>query len=400
MGGKGKKAKDAAQKKGAKDKAHKNKQSSSKKALKAEQAVARAAHAEAREQLKEYHKLRSVAEQETRDEVRQAAVKSAGAVVHGVTRTVQEAARHVSVHYEAPRPLKARSVVGAWDLHNHSVYSDGSCTVDELIEQARSAGLTRMAITDHDSLSQLSAIRARARELSFPVLAGTEVSACDPKTGHKVHILAFGLEATPDGSGPVEKLVAPTLWARSANTLWQAWVLKRQGVEFSGHYVSLDEVVEVAGQSTGVYKQHVMEALTRRPRTDPDYQFCYQCWFKGSSPANRDISYPNADDAVRAIREQGGTPVLAHPGQTDSWALIPELVGAGMLGIEAYHPDHSAVDQHLAFEAAERYGLFVTGGSDYHGKYGTPPALGTAFVCPEEAGQRVEALFAAEAGLS
>ncbi len=253
------------------------------------------------------------------------------------------------------------------------MFSDGSCTVDELIAGARAAGLTRIAITDHDCLSQLSFIRARSRELSFPVLAGVEVSAHDPATGRKVHVLGFGLEATADGSGPVERLVAPTLFARTATSLWQAWVLKREDVEFSGHRLSFDEVYDVARASTGIYKQHIMEALTRRPHTDPDYQFCYQCWFKGDSPANRTVEYPTAVEAVRAIREQGGMPVLAHPGQTKSWAIVPELVGAGLMGIEAFHPDHGPVEEGLAFELAERLGLFVTGGSDYHGKYGSSP---------------------------
>ena len=215
-----------------------------------------------------------------------------------------------------------------------------------------------------------------------------------------MHVLGFGLEATADGSGPVERLVAPTLFARTATSLWQAWVLKREDVEFSGHRLSFDEVYDVARASTGIYKQHIMEALTRRPHTDPDYQFCYQCWFKGDSPANRTVEYPTAVEAVRAIREQGGVPVLAHPGQTKSWAIVPELVGAGLMGIEAFHPDHGPVEEGLAFELAERLGLFVTGGSDYHGKYGSSPALGTSFVCPEEAESKVEGLFASEAALS
>lgn len=400
----GKKTRDDAARGKSKDKSKassaKVKAGSAAKAKARKKAVKKAARAAEREQMKEYRELRKAADRAVMETIRQAAAESAEAAVHSAARTAQEAARRLSPRYDAPRPLEARSVVGSWDLHVHSVFSDGSYTIDELIGQARDAGLTRIAITDHDSLSQLSAVRARARELSFPVLAGTEVSAYDPATGRKVHILAFGLEATPDGSGPVERLVAPTLYARTANTLWQAWTLKRQGAEFSGHHVSLDEVAEVAGQSAGIYKQHLMEALTHRPRTDPDYQFCYQCWLTGSSAANHDIPYPSAADAVRAVREQGGVPVLAHPGQTDSWALVPELVGAGLLGIEAYHPDHGAVEERLAFEAAERFGLFVTGGSDYHGRYGTAPALGASFVCPEEAGSRVEALFATEASLS
>ena len=289
-----------------------------------------------------------------------------------------------------------RSVVGAWDLHSHSVFSDGSCTVDELISQARAAGLSRIAITDHDCLLQLSYIRTRAREVGFPVLAGTEISCRDPKTGRNVHILAFGLEASRDGDGPVDRIVTDTLYQRSANTLWQAWTLQRMGAEFSGKHVSLDEVVATAGTSFGVYKQHVMEALTGRHHEDPDYRFFYQCRFKGDSPANHDIRYPDPVSVVRAIGEQGGVAVLAHPGQMSSWASVPDLVAAGLAGIEAFHPDHGPVDEELAFEAAARHGLFVTGGSDYHGKYGEPAALGQDFIMPEEAGARVDELFARE----
>ena len=313
-----------------------------------------------------------------------------------VGNAVDIAARNV----RASRPATARTVQGAWDLHAHTVFSDGSCTVDELVERARNLGLAGIAITDHDTLAPLSYVRARSRELGFPILAGTEISGIDRQSGRKVHVLAYGLEATSDGTSPVERMVAETLYARTANTLWQAWVLKQRDVEFSGRRISLDDIVRTAGQSTGVYKQHLMESLTKRPRTDPDYKFFYACQLKGSSPANRDIPYPAVQDVVRAVREQGGTPVLAHPGQQHTWELIPELVRAGLLGIEAYHPDHGPVEQTLAFEAAADFGLFVTGGSDFHGKYGLAANMGEAFVMPEEAGEPVRALFERETTLA
>ena len=328
------------------DKAGKAKAKATRKAEK------RALKKEAAEQAKAGRAIRKATDRALRDLVRQTTVEATDTAARSAVRTAQQAVKRLSPRYEAPHPVSGRSVVGSWDLHMHSVFSNGSRTVDELIAEARTAGITRIAITDHDSLARLSYVRERAHELSFPVLAGVEVSARDMATGRKVHILGFGLSATEDGSGPVERLVAPTLTARTANTLWQAWVLQRQGIEFSGKYLSLDELVATAGESTGVYKQHVMETLTHRSYTDPDYQFCYACWFKGESPANRDIPYPPAIDAVRAIREQGGVPVLAHPGQTDSWTLVSDLVGAGLLGIEAYHPDHSERDRELAFELA------------------------------------------------
>ena len=89
------------------------------------------------------------------------------------------------------------SPAGTLDLHMHSVYSDGSETVEGLIAAAQGMRLAGIAVTDHDCLRQLSSIRAAARGAAVPVLAGVEVSAMDPATGHKLHVLAYGLEATP-----------------------------------------------------------------------------------------------------------------------------------------------------------------------------------------------------------
>ena len=287
-----------------------------------------------------------------------------------------------------------------FDLHMHSVFSDGSFTVDELIDRARENGLAGIAITDHDSLSQLSEVRQRARAHGFPVLAGLEASCWNPASGRKVHVLCYGLEATPAGDGPLERILADTLRARTANTLWQAWTITRANVDFKGRQITVDDVIITAGRSTGVYKQHVMQALTALPYLDPEYQRCYKHLFKNGGIAQYDISYPDARDVVRAMREQGGHPVLAHPGQLDSWDIVPDLVKAGLEGIEAHHPDHDASDAAHAHELAEKFGLFVTGGSDFHGRYGAPKDVGCCGITTDEAGERVAELFEQERDLS
>ena len=288
-----------------------------------------------------------------------------------------------------------RDVVGSYDLHAHSTFSDGSKGVAELVREAWEAGLAGLAVTDHDSLSQLSEVRETARAFGLPVLAGVEVSAWNPGTGRKVHVLGYGLEATADGSGPLERIVAETLAARTATSLWQAWAIARSG----WRELDLGRVARVAGRSTAVYKQHVMEALCGQAYTERDYQALYRSLFKGGGVAARDIAYPAATDVVRAIREQGGVAVLAHPGQMDSWSAVAELVGEGLQGIEAFHPDHDEKDEERARGVAGEFGLFVTGGSDFHGRYGAPACLGERFVTPEEAGERGAELFSAEAGL-
>jgi predicted metal-dependent phosphoesterase TrpH len=292
---------------------------------------------------------------------------------------------------------------GRLDLHAHSTFSDGSETARTLMRQARALGLAGLAVTDHDCIRQLSAVRQMAREEGLPVLAGCEVSAYDPASGHKVHLLAFGLEATPDESGPLERLMAPTLRARTANTLWQAWKLQRLDElrTAEGEPFGIDRVVEVAGESEGVYKQHVMQAACGLPRTDPAYEALYKRWFgRPDGLVAEDIAYPEAETAVRAILEQGGVPVLAHPGQMDNWAAIPGLVAAGLRGIEVHHPDHTAADVERAREAAAAHGLLMTGGSDFHGRYGAPSALGTCTVGLDEAGEAARDLFEREALLS
>ena len=208
------------------------------------------------------------------------------------------------------------------------------------------------------------------------------------------------MEATADGSGPLERLVSGTLAARTANTLWQAWTIANAHERFPGRApLSLDVLARTAAPSTGVYKQHIMEALSGLPYTDPAYQQLYRRLFKNGGIAQRDIGYPEAIDAVRAVREQGGIPVLAHPGQMDSWSMIPDLVEAGLQGIEVHHPDHTAIDVDRAREAAAAYDLLTAGGSDFHGRYGAPPMLGCCGISVGEAGERIVRLFERERAL-
>jgi phosphoribosyl 1,2-cyclic phosphate 1,2-diphosphodiesterase len=282
-----------------------------------------------------------------------------------------------------------------YDLHTHSTFSDGSQTPEQIVAEACGLGLARIAITDHDSLRQLSRVRRVARDAAIPVLAGTEVSCMDHRTGRKIHILAFGLEATRDSSGPLERIVDETLAARTANTLWQAWRIIRARVEFDRWGLSMEELLRASRESTGVYKQHVMWALTELDYNDARYQACYRRLFKNGGIAQRDIDYPEATEAVRAVREQGGVPVLAHPQQMNSWESVPDLLRAGLMGIEAYHPDNDEAATARVFELVREHGLIATGGSDYHGRNGAP-ALGQCTIAAEEAGEGVERLFERE----
>lgn len=254
------------------------------------------------------------------------------------------------------------------DFHVHSIISDGSEDVETLVRAAAASGLTHIAFTNHDTTRGVdTAIRA-GRAAGVRVVGGIEVSAYDPLRERKVHIVGLGMR---EDAPACAQLCGPTLAAREANTRWQLDRLLE-----TGHAVRQDVVEAWAARSTCLYKQHLMAALTDEPYTSSAYQALYRSLFKGDGPCARDIAYVDARDAVAAIVEDGGLPVLAHPGQLDSWDFVPDLVRCGLAGIEERHPDHGSADEARARELAEAHGLFLSGGSDYHGAFGAPPSVG------------------------
>jgi len=115
---------------------------------------------------------------------------------------------------------------------------------------------------------------------------------------------------------------------------------------------------------------------------------------KSSGPANVPRRRLAPLDAVRVIRRASGVPVLAHPGLAERDELIPELVAAGLLGIEVYYAEHSSAQVAAYLALCRRYDLIATGGSDYHGpQSGRANPLGTPAVpwsAWEELQRRVE----------
>ena len=258
------------------------------------------------------------------------------------------------------------------DLHTHTTISDGSNPFAQLMGEARVRGLSHLAVTNHDTTIGLGLVAQQAAVQAFSVVCGVEISAWDPATRRRVHILGLGLG---EESPAVRDLCQVTLARRSANTAWQM----RQLLD-AGFAVDVEYAAELAARSTGFYKQHLMAALTDAEFSSAEYQLLYKTLFKNGGIAQRDIRYVDMRDAVDAVVADGGVAVLAHPGQFDNYESVPALVDAGLSGIEKFHPDHDCRDTQLCEELAARYGLFCTGGSDYHGRFGKVPYPGYRFI--------------------
>ncbi|SFL70832.1 hypothetical protein SAMN04487943_103212 [Gracilibacillus orientalis] len=254
------------------------------------------------------------------------------------------------------------------DLHVHSYYSDGSNSVEELMKQAVKEGVTHMSIVDHDTVARWTEIQALGKKYGVDVIPGIEISAYDYKRDRKVHVLGYHYRTD---APHIHELCAPLLKRRHENSLWQI-----EQIRSLDYGIDQDEIAQTAKPSQAIYKQHIMDHITTEPYTSEDYKKVYRALFKGDGVANRDIAYVDVFDAVKAIVLDGGIAVVAHPGQLNSYDLIPELVDIGLGGIELAHPDHTKADHQRVIELANQYNLLKTGGTDYHGEYGIEIGIG------------------------
>lgn len=254
------------------------------------------------------------------------------------------------------------------DLHVHSSYSDGSKSVREVMQRAKTNGVTHLSFVDHDTVSGLDEVMEQGMIRGIEVIPGIEISAYDFKRNRKVHILGYNYR---QDAVHIKSLCNPLLERRHQHTLWQI-----KQIIAAGYSLDTEAILESAHPSKTIYKQHVMKHLTKAPFTSESYQTLYRKLFKGDGVACGDIEYVDAFDAVRAIIADGGLAVVAHPGQLDSYDLIPELVEHGLAGIERNHIDHDRKDWQKVEALAYRFNLMMTGGSDYHGSYGVKIAPG------------------------
>lgn len=261
------------------------------------------------------------------------------------------------------------------DLHVHSYYSDGADSVEGVIKKAKKAGLAAISFVDHDTVSGWQEQQQIAETYGIQAIPGIEISAYDFKRQRKVHIL--GYRFSPEARA-ITRLCSEMLKLRHDHSMWQV-----SQIRAAGFNLDAKAVIASAKPSTTVYKQHIMQQLTDAHYTSEEYKFLYKSLFKGTGVAAGDVEYVDAADAVRAIVADGGIAVVAHPGQLDSFELIPELIGAGLGGIERNHFDHSVEDHRKVEELAQQYGLVMTGGSDYHGAFGTAIEPGD-IVSPED----------------
>jgi 3',5'-nucleoside bisphosphate phosphatase len=243
------------------------------------------------------------------------------------------------------------------DLHSHTDQSDGSLSPAELLAAARESGVDTLGITDHDTFAGYDQAVPIARDAGVELVCGIELST--KLNGHSVHLLGYFFR--PDGLAEFREWVAEMQASRRERNVRLAARLRELGLD-----VTLEEAEARGRGMTG--RPHFAQILLEKGYVS-NLRQAFDEYLDESAKGYVHRQEPQFAESVDRIRKAGGIASLAHPVRVngDVPALLPGLCAAGLNAIEAYHSDHGPADVALYLELARKYGLLVTGGSDFHG---------------------------------
>jgi len=267
--------------------------------------------------------------------------------------------RHARPHV-APPVGGGESVV---DLHTHTLRSDGVLQPLELVQAAAAAGIRTLAITDHDSLAAYrELVDARAIPESIELLPGVEINALSrgiPLADGELHVLGFGMN--PDD----EALEAALVQQRAARRLrFERTVARLReiglGIDDQVGHIDLTRDDALGRPTIG------RALIAAGHATSVEDAFQRLIGWGGPAYVQREGMGPR--EAIEAIRDAGGVPVLAHFSEAPTqMPLLRELQQLGLAGLEVYYISFRPETVMLVRDVAARLGLLATGGSDYHG---------------------------------
>ena len=248
------------------------------------------------------------------------------------------------------------------DLHMHSTCSDGTDTPEQLLENVRKAGITFFSVTDHDSV-EAAGMMADIRSVNDPFfISGVELS-CKDEDG-QYHILGYAIDPQ---ARPIRNVVHKAHNIRMDKVAMRLRKLKEDfGITFP------EEEVELLLAQPNPGKPHIGNLMVRYGYTESKEQAFREYLNDMRIPSG----YVRPEEAIKAILDSGGVPVLAHPfyGSGDQLILgaemeerLRKLVRFGLEGTEAYYSGFTEKLTRQMLALADAFGLYVTAGSDYHG---------------------------------
>jgi 3',5'-nucleoside bisphosphate phosphatase len=263
--------------------------------------------------------------------------------------------------------------VPGFDLHTHTVFSDGTTTPEDNVREALTLGLEGLGITDHDTTAPYERALAAADGTVLELVLGVEFSA--ERGGRSVHVLGYWIDP---GYAPLAEELERLRDERTDRARRIVGRFHDLGIE-----VSFERVVALAGGAP-IGRPHIAAAVIETGAAG-DLREVFDRYLADGGPAYVEKHAVHPVRAVELLVASCGVAVLAHPGldgPRDGTGgiedeLIEAMTAAGLAGIEADHPDHTDTQRRRYRDLATALRLEVTGGSDYHG-VGKDNRLGSA----------------------
>ena len=246
------------------------------------------------------------------------------------------------------------------DLHLHTRFSDGSLTPAEVVGLAHQAGVTAVAITDHDILDGISLALNAATPLGIEVIPGVELSS--RFNDRELHVLGYFFDWQDSTFRDHLAQQRRSRHVRNPQTIER---LNALGFELS------EEEVKAKAGSDSIGRPHIAQVLVEKGYVQ-DTREAFDRYLKEGARAYVPRTLADTRDVIAWIRHAGGVPVLAHPRWTRCqgeplYHLCAGLKEAGLLGLEVFYSSHNRRQTSRFLELAKRLDLLVTGGSDFHG---------------------------------
>ena len=248
---------------------------------------------------------------------------------------------------------------GEVDLHSHSTASDGSLSPSALAQAASLAGLSTLALTDHDTIDGVDEFLEACQGVGINGFGGIELGLEHPGI---FHLLGLNLNKNPKSPASLKKISS----FREERNLKMIDTLNHLG-----YHLDLADLLEISGGLKKAGRPHFASILVRKGYFKNTKEVFYQL-LGTNKPGYIKQNEISLEKGFGIIMDAGWAPVLAHPItlglSPDQWATeIDKLINLGLVGLEAYHPLHTP--EHIDFfsNLAHKFNLVSTAGSDFHG---------------------------------
>lgn len=253
------------------------------------------------------------------------------------------------------------------DLHIHTTYSDGVFSPKQIVDTALQQELNVIALTDHDNILSHKIATDYVKEIgaNLEIIQGVEINTI--YKGYEIHILGYFMDINNSDFQNLLKVQQNARIEQTHQMIDLLW--KKENIK-----IKFDDIKKLVAPKGSIGRPHIARAITNAGGVQSVVE-AYAKYINDDSPVYVQRKTVTPHEAVEIIYEAGGIPVFAHPVDIDiSEQLTKEMMSYGLRGLEAYHRKHSPAVVEYFSSMAEKYGLIVTGGSDFHApslNYGT-----------------------------